>query len=90
MSIYGGTGMSRVLARVPQGTQPGAVLRLKSKGIPKRNGGRGDQRVEVLLEVPTELSARQRELLEELAKELGEEVLPQRKTFVEKLKDLFG
>jgi molecular chaperone DnaJ len=76
--------------RVPQGTQPGAVLRLKAKGIPKRSGGRGDQRVEVLLEVPTDLTARQRELLEELAKELGEEVMPQRKTFVEKLKDLFG
>jgi molecular chaperone DnaJ len=76
--------------RVPQGTQPGAVLRLKSKGIPRRTGGRGDQRVEVLLEVPTELSARQRELLEELAREFEENVMPQRRTFVEKLRDLFG
>jgi molecular chaperone DnaJ len=76
--------------RVPQGTQPGAVLRLKNKGIPRRTGGRGDQRVEVLLEVPTELSARQRELLEELAREFDENVMPQRRTFVEKLKDLFG
>ena len=54
--------------RVPQGTQPGAVLRLKGKGIPKRTGGRGDQRVEVTLEVPDRLTARQRELLEELRK----------------------
>jgi molecular chaperone DnaJ len=76
--------------RVPAGTQPGAQLRLRGKGIPRRNGGRGDQKIEVTLEVPTELTARQRELLEELAKELGEEVLPQRRTFVEKLKDLFG
>lgn len=76
--------------RVPQGTQPGAVLRLKGKGIPKRTGGRGDQRVEVTLEVPDKLTARQRELLEELAKELGEDVMPQRRTFMEKLKDLFG
>ncbi|GAC1353136.1 MAG: molecular chaperone DnaJ [Polyangiales bacterium] len=76
--------------RVPQGTQPGAVLRLKGKGVPKRSGGRGDQRVEVLLEVPTQLSAKQRALLEELSRELGEEVMPQRRTFVEKLKDLFG
>jgi molecular chaperone DnaJ len=76
--------------RVPGGTQPGAVLRMKGKGIPKRTGGRGDQRVEVTLEVPTELTPRQKELLEALAKELGESVQPQQKSFVDKLKDLFG
>jgi molecular chaperone DnaJ len=76
--------------RVPGGTQPGAVLRLKGKGIPKRTGGRGDQRVEVTLEVPERLTPRQRELLEALAQELGEDVMPQRRTFMEKLKDLFG
>ena len=52
--------------------------------------GRGDQLVEVTIEVPTQLSDRQRALLEELAKELGEDVSPQQKTFMEKLKDLFG
>jgi molecular chaperone DnaJ len=77
--------------RVPAGTQPGSVLRIKGKGIPRRAGlGRGDQKIEVSLEVPTSLTAKQRGLLEELAKELGEEVQPQRRTFVEKLKDLFG
>jgi molecular chaperone DnaJ len=77
--------------RVPAGTQPGAVLRIKGKGIPHRGGlGRGDQRIEVSIEVPTQLTSRQRELLEELAKELGEDVQPQRRTFVEKLRDLFG
>jgi molecular chaperone DnaJ len=76
--------------RVPGGTQPGAVLRLKGKGVPKRTGGRGDQRVEVIIEVPDKLSAKQRALLEELARELGEDVMPQRRTFMEKLKDLFG
>ncbi len=78
--------------RVPAGTQPGATLRIKGKGMPKRAGlGRGDQRIEVGVEVPTELTPRQRELLEELAKEIGETVAtPQRKTFMEKLKTLFG
>ncbi|HEY2511730.1 MAG TPA: molecular chaperone DnaJ [Polyangiaceae bacterium] len=77
--------------RVPSGTQPGTTLRIKGKGIPHRGGlGRGDQRVEVQLEVPTELTARQRELLEQLAKELGEAVQPQQRSFVEKLRDLFG
>jgi molecular chaperone DnaJ len=77
--------------RVPGGTQPGTVLRIKGKGIPRRAGiGRGDQRVEVSVEVPTELTLRQRELLEELARELGEDVQPQRRSFMEKLRDLFG
>lgn len=76
--------------RVPPGTQPGAVLRLKQKGIPRRTGiGRGDQHVEIHVEVPTQLSTRQRELLQQLAKELGEDITPQRKTFMEKLKNLF-
>jgi molecular chaperone DnaJ len=77
--------------RVPAGTQPGDVLRIKGKGVPHRVGmGRGDQRVEVGVEVPTRLTARQKSLLEELARELGEEVQPLQKTFMEKLRDLFG
>lgn len=77
--------------KVPSGTQPGAVLRIKGKGIPRRlRGGRGDQLVEVALEVPTQLTTRQRELVEQLARELGEDVQPQQKSFMAKLKDLFG
>jgi molecular chaperone DnaJ len=64
---------------------------MKGKGAPHRyRGGRGDQLVEVTVEVPTELSARARTLIEELGRELGEEVQPQQRTFVEKLKGLFG
>ncbi|AKU95929.1 Chaperone protein DnaJ [Labilithrix luteola] len=77
--------------RVPAGTQPGTTLRIKNKGMPKRAGiGRGDQRIEVTVEVPTSLTPRQRELLEELAKELGEDVSPQRRGFMDKLRDFFG
>jgi molecular chaperone DnaJ len=77
--------------RVPSGTQPGTVLRIKGKGIPRRGSlGRGDQRVEVAIEVPTQLTDRQRQILEDLAKELGEDVQPQRATFMDKLRDLFG
>jgi molecular chaperone DnaJ len=76
--------------RVPAGTQPGTVLRVKGKGIPRRGGlGRGDQRVEVTIEVPTQLTARQRQLLEALAEELGQDVQPQQKSFMEKLRELF-
>lgn len=77
--------------RVPAGTQPGTVLRVRGKGIPRRRlGGRGDQLVEIQVEVPTELNERQKQLIMELATELGESVQPQRRTFVEKLRGLFS
>ncbi len=77
--------------KVPAGTQPGTVLRLKQKGIPKRTGvGRGDQLTEVHVEIPRKLSSKQREIIELLAKELGEEVQPEQKSFMDKLRDLFG
>ena len=77
--------------RVPAGTQPGTTLRIKGKGMPRRAGiGRGDQRVEVAVEVPSSLTPRQKELVEELSKELGEEHTPIRKGFMDKLRDLFG
>jgi molecular chaperone DnaJ len=81
----------KVMLRVPPSTQPGSVLRVRGKGIPHRlRGGRGDQLVEVSVEVPTELSPKARALIEELGHELGEDVQPQHKSFVAKLKDLFG
>jgi molecular chaperone DnaJ len=77
--------------RIPPGTQSGTVLRVKGKGIPRRvMGGRGDQLVEVNVEVPTKLTASQKELIAQLARDLGENVQPQQATFMEKLKSLFG
>jgi molecular chaperone DnaJ len=81
----------KVKLRIPPSTQPGNVLRIRGKGIQHRiRGGRGDQLVEVVVEIPTKISPRAKELIEELGKELGEDVQPQQKTFVEKLKSLFG
>lgn len=80
----------RGLLRVPEGTQPGTILRIRGKGIPRRVGGRGDQLVEVQVEIPTELTQEQRDLVVQLADALGESVQPQRRTFVDKLKDLFN
>jgi molecular chaperone DnaJ len=77
--------------RVPPGTQPGTVLRVKGKGIPHRMaGGRGDQMVEVNIEVPTQLTPTQKELIARLAEDLGESVQPQQASFMEKLRALFG
>lgn len=81
----------KVRLRIPPATQPGTVLRIRGKGIAHRlRGGHGDQLVEVSVEIPTALSDRAKELIGELAGELGEDVQPQQKTFVEKLKSLFG
>ncbi len=75
---------------VPAGTQPGDVLRLRGEGLPRPGGGpRGDLLVEVLVETPTRLDDRQRELLEEFARISGDDVSPRRRGFLEKLRDLF-
>jgi DnaJ-class molecular chaperone len=68
-----------VKMRIPEGTQPGRVFRVRGKGIPQasgKNAPRGDHLVHVQLEVPTELTARQRQLIEELARESGDAALP--------------
>jgi molecular chaperone DnaJ len=60
---------------IKAGTQPGAEIRLRGKGVPHlRRGGRGDLHVMVDVVVPTKLTKRQRELLTELAAEGGESV----------------
>lgn len=54
---------------IPPGTQPGAVFKLKGKGIPHLRGrGRGDQVVEVTVSVPKRLTKEQKRLLHEFAK----------------------
>jgi len=76
---------------VPPGTQPGQRLSLKSKGMPHLRGrGRGDVLYEVVVEVPTRLSARQRELLEEFRQASEDETGPRLSSFVERMKKLFG
>jgi molecular chaperone DnaJ len=55
--------------KIPKGTQPSAIFRLKGKGISHLRGmGRGDQIIEAVVTIPTELTRKQEELLNELAK----------------------
>jgi molecular chaperone DnaJ len=71
-----------VVVNIKPGTQPGEVLRIKGKGMPKLGGyGRGNLMIRVNVEVPTSLSPRQRELLEELAREFDQEVKPKKNFF---------
>jgi molecular chaperone DnaJ len=75
---------------IPRGTQSGEVLKLKGRGIPDLHGrGRGDQVLEVVVETPKRLNARQEELLRELAELEHDEVSHRRKSWLDKLKDYF-
>lgn len=61
---------SKAKLKIPAGTQPETVLRLKGQGMPRaRWRGNGDQLVRVKVDVPKKLNNRQRELLEQLSKE---------------------
>jgi molecular chaperone DnaJ len=62
----------RETLRVPEGTQTGENFRLRGMGLPSlRSSVRGDQFVRIFVEVPTKISGRQREILEEFAEETG-------------------
>ncbi len=56
----------KVNLKVPPGTEPGALIRIKGKGVSTLRGGRGDHYVRVKLKVPKELSSREKELYEQL------------------------
>ncbi|KAJ53854.1 molecular chaperone DnaJ [Clostridium tetanomorphum] len=58
---------------VPSGTQPGTIFRLKGKGVPHVNGrGRGDQYVNIIVEIPKTLNQKQKEAIIEYMEASGE------------------
>lgn len=64
------TGMEKI--KIPRGTQTGRIFRLKGKGIANLRGyGRGDEIIETVVTVPTNLTKRQEELLKEFEKLSG-------------------
>jgi molecular chaperone DnaJ len=80
-------GSNRMTVKVPEGAQTGKTVRLKGKGMPSlRSRQRGDLVVELFVETPTQLSARQKELLQELAGLCGEKQNPKSANFVGKAK----
>ena len=76
---------------IPAGIQSGKQLRKRGAGMPVLQGrGRGDLVTEIVVETPTKLTARQKELLCEFREtETGEEC-PESRGFFEKLKGAFG
>jgi len=76
---------------IPAGTQTGTSFRMRRKGFPVLNGsGRGDLFVEVKVSTPTKLTRQQRELLEQLAETLGQENKPEKRSLLNKMKDIFS
>ncbi|MBT8459324.1 MAG: molecular chaperone DnaJ, partial [Boseongicola sp.] len=77
-------GRSRV--KVPAGSQSGRQMRLRSKGMPALRGGpAGDMFIELAVETPVNLTAKQKELLKEFEK-LSEENNPETSGFFKKVK----
>jgi molecular chaperone DnaJ len=76
--------------KVPAGTQPGTMFRLKGKGVKNIQGyGHGDLHVRINVEVPTHLSAAQKAKLQEFAELCNGNESPLRQSFFEKAKNLF-
>jgi molecular chaperone DnaJ len=76
--------------KIPAGTQPNQVFRIRGKGVPYLDGsGRGDHYVHVAVRIPTSLTAAQRELLEQFATLQGEQP-PEEKGVFEKVKEFFS
>ncbi|MBZ9938068.1 molecular chaperone DnaJ [Mesorhizobium sp. BR1-1-16] len=82
-------GKTRV--KVPDGTQTGKQFRLKGKGMPVlRSAQMGDMYIQVVVETPSNLSRRQRELLEEFEQASSEENNPESAGFFARIRDFFG
>ena len=80
----------QVTMKIPEGTQPGKVMRIKGKGIPSlRNGSRGDQLVRIKVVVPTKLSDKQKDALRKFADISKDNINPEEKSFMDKVKDFF-
>ena len=84
-TLYGQTTI-----KVPEGTQPNTVMRLKDKGVPNlRTGIKGDQFVTLKVVVPKKLNEVQKSALKKFEEVGGDNINPEAKGFFNKVKDLF-
>ena len=78
-------GECKLSVKVPEGAQTGRTVRVKGKGMPSlRSRERGDLVVELFVETPAKLTARQKELLREFAEGCGEQQHPKAASFMGK------
>ncbi len=80
-----------VEVEIPAGVRPGHTIRLRDLGVPRLQGrGRGDLRLEVVLDTPTDLDDEQDELLRRLAELRGESVAEPKSGFASRLRNRFN
>ena len=83
------TGSSTL--KIPAGTQPGQTFRFKGKGFAHLRGpGIGDQLCRIVVEVPSKLTAKQKELLQEFERLKSDNSTPITQGFFDKVKEIFG
>jgi molecular chaperone DnaJ len=76
---------------IPAGTQPGDIFRIKGAGLPDiRYGRKGHQFIRVAVEIPKKMTSKQQQLLRDFAETEDKNVMPQTKSFFERLKRYFG
>lgn len=81
----------KVSYHIHEGTQSGDTFKLRGKGIPSLHGrSKGDQYVKVNVEIPKNLTKRQKEILKELDESSTDKNYQKRRSFFSKNKDLFG
>ena len=82
----------KIKFNIPEGTQNDAVFRLREKGIPNpRRGGRGDQFVNVKIEIPRKLSKDQKNILRQFEESLNvDKNYEKKKSFADRIKKVFG
>ena len=80
----------KALLKIPPGTQPGTMFRLRGKGVKNLQGyGHGDLHVRIDVEVPTHLNAAQRLKLQEFSELCSGKENPKSQSFFDKAKALF-
>jgi molecular chaperone DnaJ len=78
---------NRLTVKVPEGAQTGRTVRIRGRGMPSlRSRERGDLVVELFVETPTRLNARQKALMQEFADLCGEQQHPESSGFLNKAK----
>lgn len=81
----------KVSYKIPAGTQPGTVFRLKGKGIKSvRSNKKGDLYVKVILEIPTKLSSKQKKAIESMGKVVTNDCYQKKSSFIDSLKEFFS
>lgn len=81
----------KVSYKVPSGTQPDTIFRLKGKGIKSVRGNRkGDLYVKVNLEVPTKLNSKQKKAISAMAEKVTGECYQKKSSFLDSLKEFFS